>query len=1153
MKKLLLAVDLFCRGKFIRPGSGYFLSHFMFRILLVLTLVTQTPALAADYQVTNLNDRGAGSLRLAITDASDNDTIFFAPGLTGTIELGSVLPKLDSVTFVNAKNVTLSWSGAGVATALLNINSGKTIKGTLPWVLSIDGVNQPMVIKAGGSIVLDKDLSGAIVSSADKNAVGLLVSGITLNNGLSGSISATSINGAAAGMVAQGNIEFNQDLAGSIAAQGESFVSAMETEQTMTLNGGLTGKVHAAAAQDRGVGLQADRGFTLNEDLAGSVIATAGGKKAYGIWSEYGGIIIKGLSGSIAAEAGGDDARALHSSSGMIIEGLTGSVEARAGGDKACGLLSLADMNINGDLSGSVTAAAGGGTAFGIYADDNFVLNGDMSGSIRASGGKGEITGLQADRTLLIKGKLSGSIFAAGGGDRVYGIRASRSLALTDDLAGSVWAVGSGNDVYGLKSDDGSISLLDLSGAVTAKGGGHTVYGIYSYNNDLAIAGDLSGTVTAMAGGYTAMGLYSRAGAMNNGAGQAMNISGSVLATAHGLAVAAAGNGGLNLNVTGQLGAQDLSGAGEAYAVRAGMLDWRTNAWIPGGAVDDFITLGNKAQVTGRIELGSGTNLLTLDGRGTLNGGVSNITTMTKTGAGTWAAIGRIHTRDLKIEKGTLSLDSSFSHVVDNTLVVADGGVLTAAVRNPGIEAVRVGSTVTNGGQIHFKINSLVPSGTTFTMLSSKGLSEGGLYTSSSPFLTIHTDANNVEATKKRYTDISLDNPNSQRLAVLLDPLTATATGDAAAILTRLEDTSSPEEFKGNLEQLNSLSISSIPAMGMDVSRMFSSAVQTRLAERRSAYTQNIVKTAMDPKDPDTWPLLASNGDLAGLMGRQRDDKSNGLHFRLLGQKGGVDSQDGFHGYDYDTTGLSGGLDTMPAAGLFNKNFLAGISLGYASTAADYKDAGKSCADMEIYSLGVYTTWFDRGWYVDTTLAGAFTNYEIRRVIPFLNRRAESDSSGHTLSAKTAGGYRFNAKNFGLTPMISLEYTRFHQDDYTETNAFGANLSVDALDTNSLRTGLGARIDHTWETGFGCIRPEISAMWMHELASPDNYIDMSMAAIPGVTYPVAMAGPDRDFMVLGMGATVVNNPGIALSLKYQGEFLKNAHSHSLIFDFIRLF
>ena len=1152
----------------------------MVQLVLCVVFLCVAKAEAADLTVTNLNDSGAGSLRQAIVDANDGDRIVFGAGASGTISLVSSLPELDSVIFVNAQSTTLSWSGSTGARGLLNVGRDKTISGTLPGSLHIDGSLQPTMIKGTGALTLDEDLSGSFVSSSSTTgaAVGLLAGSLILNKGMSGSISATSSNGASLGFIASNNITFNGDLSGSIVVSGKKFVSGMEAEGKVTINGDMSGLVSTRTEEDDSVALTAEDislaingdlsglvsavaggsrayglyslngevvtkglsgsvvataggddayavkggrgGIRIEGDLSGSVSAVAGGSKAYGMWSERGGITITGLSGSVVATAGNDEAFGLRSgSSGMVIDGLIGSVEAMAGGDFALGLFSCGDMTLNGDLSGSVTATAGGRVASGLYADSNFVLNGDMSGLIQASGGEGYIKGLEVGRDLLVNGKLSGSVIATGGGVQVYGVYAMDALAFMDDLSGSVTAIG-GSEVYGLMVVNGGASFQDLSGIVTAKATDNTAYGIYTDRNSLAIAGDLSGTVSAIAGGITAMGLYSNFGGINNGAGGAANISGSILASANGLAVGAGGDGGLNLNVTGLLQATDSSGSGEGYAVRAGMIDWRTGNWIDGGA-NDTIVLGNGANVVGRIELGGGTNLLTLDGFGSLDGAVNNVTTMIKTGSGIWTASGEISTNDLTVQDGTLDI----------------------RVQQAASPTVQVANIFTNNGEVFFSLAGLTPSGSTFTALTSNGIAGVGTYSTSSPLLTVNTVGNNVTLTKKRYVDLAdPNNPNEYSMAAYLDPFTGSATGDLVTVLGMLDSVPSQQEFNDCLGQLGGLPTSGTMSMSVNTAQLVSLATQTRMAELRSYQIMMAKKdNEPDPDDPESWPMFASVGDLAGLMQRSPEAKPNGVHLRVVGRTGGMDTHGGYDGYDYDSIIFSGGYDKMIGDG-----FLLGVSGGYAETDADYKDTGESDSQLESYTAGFYSSWFEDDWYVDTVLAGAYNKYDINRKIPFLGRTASSDSTGYTFSAKTSGGHKFHMGDYGLTPMVSLEYTRFHQEGYSETGAGAANLTMDDINSNFLESGLGGKIDRLWNTEFGQFIPEISAMWMHEWLTQDRNLTVSMSGMPGTVLSQLTAETAKDSFQYGVGVRILHEKGASLSLRYQGEVEEHASSQSFM-------
>ncbi len=190
-------------------------------------------------------------------------------------------------------------------------------------------------------------------------------------------------------------------------------------------------------------------------------------------------------------------------------------------------------------------------------------------------------------------------------------------------------------------------------------------------------------------------------------------------------------------------------------------------------------------------------------------------------------------------------------------------------------------------------------------------------------------------------------------------------------ILTQLESAPNNGEFNDCMKQLGAQSLSGISAVTMDMSRLFFSATQTRMAQLRKADALIAEKESKESLDPGNWPLLASAGELAGLMGRQPDELLGGLHLRLLGQTGKKDSHNGYAGYDSHTIALSGGMDRMLPHGFLTDKFLAGISMGYADTDVTYADTGKSHTHIETYSMGIYGSWFDKNWHVDTTLAGA--------------------------------------------------------------------------------------------------------------------------------------------------------------------------------------
>ncbi|SMP55245.1 S-layer homology domain-containing protein [Anoxynatronum buryatiense] len=87
-----------------------------FLIMPIFTCIQ--PVSAISFTVTNLNDSGAGSLRQAIADAADGDTILFQSGLNGTITLTSEL-------FINK---TLTIDGGDSTITISGNNACRVIK-----------------------------------------------------------------------------------------------------------------------------------------------------------------------------------------------------------------------------------------------------------------------------------------------------------------------------------------------------------------------------------------------------------------------------------------------------------------------------------------------------------------------------------------------------------------------------------------------------------------------------------------------------------------------------------------------------------------------------------------------------------------------------------------------------------------------------------------------------------------------------------------------------------------------------------------------------------------------------------------------------------------------------------------------------------------
>lgn len=103
-------------------------------------------------------------------------------------------------------------------------------------------------------------------------------------------------------------------------------------------------------------------------------------------------------------------------------------------------------------------------------------------------------------------------------------------------------------------------------------------------------------------------------------------------------------------------------------------------------------------------------------------------------------------------------------------------------------------------------------------------------------------------------------------------------------------------------------------------------------------------------------------------------------------------------------------------------------------------------------------------------------------------------------------------------PFAGLQYVHARQNAFTETGAGAANLAVDGIDTDSLRSNLGGRLLHVTDAiGGWSITPEIRGSWLHEFLDTTSVVNAQFAGIGGAGFTANGLDLGRDFAVLGCG------------------------------------
>jgi len=384
----------------------------IFTIGVLLLYAVAIPLDAATITVTNTNDSGPGSLRQALANANNGDTINFA--VTGTVSLFSG-------ELVIGKNVTIAGPGAN----RLSIDGGQELGSPYTFhvvsgkTVTISGLT---ITGDGGGIRNDEAIltvSNCVVSGAAQQA-GLLNSGViasvTIINSLFSDNSEGIYNNS--GGSGAGNCTACTTIANSVVTGNTFGVYTSNLASSVTvLNSRLTGNSLDA------INTSGNAEITVqNSTISGS----------------FDGILTRGSSVSIANST-------ISGNSGF------GGVYA-VGGD-----LSIVNSTISGNLANTLT----GGGIYGEGLDDLSIVNSTISGNSAGIGGSGGGIYNLNSSLRITNSTITGNSAGSGGG--IYNDGGSSVLGISNTIL-NAGASGENifnnggtvsSDGYNLSSDDG--------------------------------------------------------------------------------------------------------------------------------------------------------------------------------------------------------------------------------------------------------------------------------------------------------------------------------------------------------------------------------------------------------------------------------------------------------------------------------------------------------------------------------------------------------------------------------------------------------------------------------------------------------------------------------------------------------------------------
>ena len=282
--------------------------------------------------------------------------------------------------------------------------------------------------------------------------------------------------------------------------------------------------------------------------------------------------------------------------------------------------------------------------------------------------------------------------------------------------------------------------------------------------------------------------------------------------------------------------------------------------------------------------------------------------------------------------------------------------------------------------------------------------------------------------------------------------------------------------------------------------------------------------------------LAYNSSSLAGLLTNTKEavpESRWGLFFEPNFIVGSRSTTVNRTGYGFTTAGFTVGADYRVW-----DNLLVGLATGYNHVDAGFNGSGGSVQNNS-WPITAYAAYLPETFYIFGSLGYTLNLFDLQRSIAFdgIARNAKSSPTGNQFNAYGEAGYDLKLKPLVVTPTVSLAYTSFRLQGFTEDGAGALNLKVSSQSADSLQMGVGAKVSVPIMRGDTKIVPQIYATYQHEFSNNARDLDarLSQGSSPFIW---RTDKPKRDFAVMGGNLTVGFSKNLAGQVNYNVELGK---------------
>jgi uncharacterized protein with beta-barrel porin domain len=652
----------------------------------------------------------------------------------------------------------------------------------------------------------------------------------------------------------------------------------------------------------------------------------------------------------------------------------------------------------------------------------------------------------------------------------------------------------------------GENNLIILNETSRIETQGKYSYGVYASNDGHEIVLNDSSTITTA--GEKAHGVFINVG---DDATVTLNSSSAIVTTGSGANAVRfrrgsntlVNNGTLSSNNAITVFGDDSSGESDTIG-NYGIITSGIGVAISLGGGNDSLTLGTGSNITGDIDGGAGTDLLTLVGTGSEDDVFSNFETLSMEGS-EWELSGSSSFEEVTVASGVLRVNGS---ITAPSFIVESGGTLAG---NGSI----LGMAVSSG--------SIEPGNSIGT------LTIDGNFTQTGGSVEIEFDENAVDLIQVTGATVLEDDP--ALIVVALDG----ATSGSGVILHSdggISGTFGTIFYDGNGSASLSYGPNDITLTVIDAT----SVVAGNLASLQTALTVFDQISAEHIVYCDDYNEFASQW--RANLGRECRGR---LWARGFARRGVNEASAGNRAFSYRVDGTAFGADAELAPGV-----RLGASLGASFTSEVLAQEVSEASGQGIIALLYTALQRGRGFAAAALGLGNQTfNLSRQASVAGTTMIADASTDGRVLGGSLQIGMRFES-NEGVIVMPSGALSYLHQwiDDYRENGAATGNVQMEEHHTGALRLKAGIEAGRRFSLDEFIVEPHAEMGVSQDLN--DGGAARGQFSSSGYQFELQLDDRARPRALAGIGINLALGENIRAHVSYEGEFSRESTAHTVM-------